>query len=186
MNKLLKLVTVVFFFAVAHHSSAQNTNVIDESSGFKDRVFVGGNFGLSFGDVTNIQIAPIVGYRVTNELSLGLGPQYQYSRIKLVGNDDLTSNNYGLNVFARYNLPEPFFLQAEYEYLNFEFFTTPDLNTFRESFSSILVGGGIIQPLGGRAFINLTALYNLSYDANEVIRPYDSPLVVRAGISLGF
>lgn len=164
---------------------AQNGNEIDENSSFLDRVYVGGNLGLSFGDITNVQIAPIVGYRVTNRFSVGAGPQYQYTRIKLRGGNDLTSNNYGFNLFARYNIVEPFFLQAEYEYLNFELFNA-DLTSFRENFSNVLIGGGISQPIGSRAFFNLTVLYNVTYDNNAQFTPYDSPVIVRAGINLGF
>lgn len=185
MKCSLKSVLFVLVFFYGATSMAQNGNEIDESSGFRDRVFIGGNLGLSFGDVTNIQIAPIVGYRVTNAFSIGLGPQYQYTRIKFNGGSDLTSNNYGFNAFARYNVYDPFFIQAEYEYLNFELFRQ-DLTSFRDNFSSVLIGGGISQPIGARAFFNLTVLYNLSYDQSEPFQPYDSPLVVRAGINLGF
>ena len=185
MRSHLKPVFFVVVFFLSTAAIAQNGNEIDERSSFLDRIFVGGNLGLSFGDITNIQIAPIVGYRVTNEFSVGLGPRYQYTRIKVNGGSDLTSNNYGFNLFARYNIVEPFFLQAEYEYLNFELFNR-DLTSFRENFSSVLVGGGISQPIGSRAFFNLTVLYNLSHDNTDPIRPYDSPLIVRAGINLGF
>lgn len=185
MKSFLNVVVTLLFFLLSVSAIAQNGNEINENSSFKDRVFVGGNLGLSFGDITNIQIAPIVGYRVTNQFSVGLGPQYQYTRIRIRNGSDLSSNNYGFNLFARYNIFEPFFLQAEYEYLNFELFNI-DLSTFRDNFSSVLIGGGISQPIGSRAFFNLTVLYNVIYDNNDPFQPYDSPVVVRAGINLGF
>lgn len=185
MKNISKLIVLLVVFFISTSVKAQNGNEISENSSFLDRVYVGGNFGLSFGDITNIQIAPIVGYRVTNDFSVGAGPRYQYTRVRFSGGNDVSSNNYGFNLFARYNIFEPFFLQAEYEYLNFELFNR-DLTSFRENFNSVLIGGGISQPIGSRAFFNLTLLYNLSYDNTDTFRAYDSPLIVRAGINLGF
>ncbi|MEO1096404.1 MAG: hypothetical protein AAFX57_01460 [Bacteroidota bacterium] len=165
-------------------SIAQNNNVIDERSSVRDRIFFGGNLGFSFGDITFIEVAPLVGYRITDKLSGGLQVQYRYRNDKRF-TPDLDARDYGANLFARYNLPAPFFLQAEYEYLNFEFFDS-QLDTERDSFSSVFVGGGMAQPLGKRAFFTITVLYNLSYDDNEAPRPYDNPLVVRVGINAGF
>ena len=76
-------------------------------------------------------------------------------------------------------------MSSDLEYLNFEFFDS-QLDTERDSFSSVFVGGGMAQPLGKRAFFTITVLYNLSYDDNEAPRPYDNPLVVRVGINAGF
>ncbi|MEL7005874.1 MAG: hypothetical protein AAFN93_24565 [Bacteroidota bacterium] len=185
MKNLAQFILLVFGLFSTTFVIAQNANDINENSDFRDRVFIGGNLGLSFGDITNIQIAPIIGYRVTNEFAVGLGPQYQYTRIRLNRGSDVTSNNYGFNAFARYNLVQPFFAQVEYEYLNFEFIRL-DLTTTRSNFSSVLIGGGISQPIGSRAFFNLTVLYNVLYDQNDLESPYDSPLVIRAGINLGF
>ena len=59
-------------------SIAQNNNVIDERSSVRDRIFFGGNLGFSFGDITFIEVAPLVGYRITDKLSGGLQVQYRY------------------------------------------------------------------------------------------------------------
>ncbi len=183
MKKIL--ITGIIVLA-GFYGFAQNGNEITERSSFRDRVFFGGNLGLAFGDVTFVEVAPLVGYRVTDKLSTGVQIQYRYRNDKRFS-QDLEASDYGFNLFARYNLASPFFLQAEYEYLNFEFITlTPDRNTFREGFSSVLVGGGIAQPLGRNAFFIITALYNLSYDDSEQVSPYDSPLILRVGINLGF
>ncbi len=182
MKKILFTVVITLAFSGAF---AQNDNEITQDSPFWDRVFFGGNLGLSFGDVTFVEVAPLVGYRVTDKLSTGLQIQYRYRNDRRF-TPDLEASDYGFNLFARYNIFEPFFLQAEYEYLDFEFITFPDNNSFREGFSSVLIGGGVAQPLGRRAFFIITALYNLSYDDSEVIRPYDSPLILRVGVNLGF
>lgn len=181
MNKVLIILLCCLIGSV---SIAQNKNTIDERSPVRDRIFFGGNLGFSFGDITFIEVAPLVGYRITDKLSGGLQVQYRHRNDKRF-TPDLDATDYGANLFARYNLPAPFFLQAEYEYLNFEFFDS-QLDTERDSFSSVFIGGGMAQPLGKRAFVIVTALYNLSYDNNEEPRPYDNPLVLRVGINAGF
>jgi hypothetical protein len=42
-------------------------------------------------------------------------------------------------------------------------------------------GGGVFQPVGGRAGIGLSVLLNLLYDERK--SPYNSNLVIRAGVT---
>ena len=52
----------------AQHSTTANKPQIP----FKDRIFVGGNLGLTFGTITNIEIAPLIGYMLTPSWSAGV------------------------------------------------------------------------------------------------------------------
>lgn len=75
------------------------------------------------------------------------------------------------------------FLQAELENLNVEYYD----NFFerkRKWISNQMIGAGYVQPLGGRSFINFSAMYILNYSQNQYINPYPSPWVIRAGITL--
>ncbi len=156
---------------------------ITKESSWRDRVFTGGNVGFGFGNVDWVNIAPVLGYRLSDRASIGLGGSYRFTNNKFF-NPPIKTNDYGGNLFGRYLLYGPVFLQAEYEYLNFEFVTAPN-ESVRLDFSSFLGGGGIAQPLGRNVALVITALYNFSY-ANSVESPYDSPWVVRGGINLGF
>jgi hypothetical protein len=57
--------------------------------------------------------------------------------------------------------------------------------TTRRTFDSFLAGGGFIQPIGQRAAFYLMALYNFSYQQTAQYSPYDSPVIIRAGINIG-
>ena len=175
----------ILFITISLSVTAQTDKEIQDNSSFLDRVFVGGNLGLQFGDITNVQVAPIVGYRITNDLSAGLGVQYQYTKNKRI-NPAVVSNNYGTSIFTRYRVKAPFFLQAEYEYLNYEVTFVPSFETERRSVSSLFVGGGISQPINENAAFTLSVLYNLSYDETDINSPYSSPLRISGGINLGF
>lgn len=176
---------VITFIVTTLSVSAQTDKEISDRSSFLDRAYVGGNVGFQFGDITNVQIAPLAGYRVTNDFSVGLGIQYQYTKNKRY-TPALTSNNYGTSVFARYRIKAPFFLQAEYEYLNYELTSIPSFEKSRRSLSSLFVGGGISQPINANAAFTLSVLYNLSYDETDLTSPYSSPLKISGGINLGF
>jgi len=160
---------------------------MDDSYSWRDRVFTGGGFGLSFSRTFDfVSVSPIVGYRINPKLAAGVGVQYQYSRYKIF-NPDLTTHNYGGSVFTRYNFYGPLFLHAEYEYLNYEFPIT-STDSERRGYNSVFGGGGFFQPIGRNAGFFISVLYNFTYQeprANDFF-PYDSPWVIRAGITAGF
>jgi hypothetical protein len=80
------------------------------------------------------------------------------------------------------------FLHAEYEYLNYAY-PISQTESMRKGFNSFLAGGGFFQPIGRRAGLYVAALYNFSYKdpaTTNDFYPYNSPLVLRAGITAGF
>ena len=146
-------------------------------SDFWQRVTVGGNFGLQFGTLTFIDISPTVGYRFTDKFTAGPGFTYRY--IKFRGFDG--SSLYGGRIFARHRIGQMFFAQTEYETLNTEYINRAD-QISRTWVPGFFVGGGLFQPVGRRAAIIVSALYNLSYDATR--SPYNSPWNFNVGITL--
>ncbi|MDH5475127.1 MAG: hypothetical protein OEX22_05490 [Cyclobacteriaceae bacterium] len=185
MKSKTLIVFIALFTFLVSLGFGQSDVEIDERSSFRDRLFTGGGVGAGFGTFTWVQLAPVVGYRITNEFSAGIGVQYRYSSYKQF-TPKITTNDYGANLFARYNIRTPFFAQVEYEYLDYEFIDAADFSKIRKGNTAFLVGGGMSQPMGGKAFFNLTALYNLLYSPGGAFNPYSSPWVLRAGVSLGF
>ena len=149
-----------------------------------ERMFFGGSIGLGFGDVDYVEISPLVGLHVTERLSTGVSLLYRHRKDSRF-QPDLSTNDYGADLFARYRLAGPFFLEADYEYLSYEFVRF-DLSTDRTDFSSLLAGGGVYQPFGRNASGYVSVLYNFSYDENDLQSPYDDPWVYRAGVMFGF
>ncbi len=173
-----------------------STTLAQESQrpAFLDKVFVGGGFGAGFGDYTFINISPIIGYRVTPKLSAGIRLTYQYTTFDYFDFQDQRTkkyqgNDFGVGGFARFMLFGPIYLQAEYEHLNYDGLDYNGVSS-RSSFNSFMAGGGISQPVGGKAFLFFTAMYNFSYEnfntSNVYRSPYNSPWVIRIGITAGF
>src|SRR3972149_11906286 len=193
-TEVLKRIFYIFLFLNSFYllTNAQKRDTLyDEGEYYADeeeekprlnnRIFFGGNFGLSFGRESLIEISPLVGYRFTPKLSVAVGPVYQYYRYKsfnpAIGT--IRFHNIGGRVFGRYIIYKNFFAQIE-ESLTFvksnlyQAFGDSTKNGYIPV-NDFLVGGGIRQPIGERAAVNLTILYNLTeseytLNPNPVIR----------------
>lgn len=164
----------------------------EEQDGFKKRLFFGGYLWASFGTITQVEVAPQVGYHLTDRFDVGVGVKYMYFDSRSYFSENFSSHIFGGNVFTDFiiikdlNKVLPFRIQGqmlghlEYEGLNMpsriDIFTDRNVNRFWAH--SYFVGGGLRQQIGETAFINFFVLYNLNY---EEYMPYDSPFVVRIG-----
>lgn len=155
-----------------------------QESVLTSRLFWGGNLGVSTGDVDYVEVAPFLGLHVTPRLSAGVSVLYRY-RSDNRFDPDIDTSDYGGSVFARHVLVRPLFLHAEYEVVNFEY-VRADRSTTRDVNEALLLGGGVSLPVGRRVSATLTALYNVLYDSDARDEPYDSPWVVRVGVTVGF
>jgi hypothetical protein len=144
---------------------------------FSDKVFFGGNIGMQFGTITFFEFSPLVGYRINEKVSAGIGLTYQYYQYK----DryiDFKTNVYGGRVFGRYFFTDYLFGHAEYEYLNLEAF---DFRRHRVDVGSLMAGGGYYQRFSDRAGIVAMILYNFT---ESVYTPYTNP-IFRVGFVVG-
>jgi hypothetical protein len=187
---LLALCAMVFSNALM----AQDQNQNPDKPPFKDKVFFGGGIGAGFGTYTFISVSPIIGYRLTPRLSPGIRLMYQYTTFKYYDfidqkEETYSGNDFGIGGFVTYSLFGPVFLQAEYEHLSYDGLDYSG-NQERASFDSFMAGGGISQPMGRKAAFFLAVLYNFSYEnfnnTNAYRSPYNSPWVVRLGVTGGF
>jgi hypothetical protein len=142
----------------------------------KDRLYFGGNAGFQFGDITFIDVSPLVGYRVTEKFSAGVGGTYRYLKNKIFF-PPFETNILGYRVFARYDVTQVFYPYAEYENLSLRLGN----EGAREWFDALFIGAGLFQPVGRRGGINLLVLYNLNYSNARFSYFYNSPWVFRVG-----
>lgn len=177
-----------------------------QKNSFSDRLFTGGNIGFQFGDATVLDLSPILGYKLTNQLVTGLGFTYKYYKfndffIYQLNNGQRISKDYkgnylGGSLFARYYLKSndfdflnQLFLHTEFEHLihsytNYypnESRTDLDSEKTKIDVQSIFVGGGLRQPLGQRASAYIMVLWNLN---ETTYSPYNNP-ILRIGFNLG-
>jgi hypothetical protein len=167
--------TSMWYSRPAHRPPAHQTPpqkpLIDKS-----KVFVGGNFGLQFGSITYLDLSPMVGYRISDRFSAGVGVTYQYLKNNFY---NITTNVYGGRVFGRYFIRQNIFAHAEYNVLNLQAFDLSPVQ--RISVGSLLVGGGYIQRFAKNSGMTVMLLYNLT---PSVYSPYQNP-IIQVGMVLG-
>lgn len=137
---------------------------------FWDRVNYGGNLQLSFGAVTYIEVSPRIGYRITEDLTSGVGLNYIYIRYAqnffYNGSPSTSLSIYGGNVFSTYKLPIgfPIALHGEFEALRYDVFE-PSTNQFEPQWVPALrLGGGYFQPIGRGGGVFILGLYDVLYE----------------------
>lgn len=144
----------------------------------RQRISVGGNIGLSFGEATYVDISPLVGYNFTSRIVGGIGGTYIYFK----PNQLPATTNIGGRLFTRYRVYDNAFLHGEFESISFEYYTTDAMGrtiTKHNWVSSPIVGGGYYVPISPRANFMVMGLFILNYDKNR--SPYSSPFIFRAG-----
>lgn len=195
MNQILKYVTVISLLVLSYTAQAQQdslyvrrkTEVPGQKAPWTEKITLGGNFGLAFGNPTFINISPLIGYRITDKFIAGGGPSYIYTRIKAY-NQRFENSIVGGRVFGQHMIFENFAARAEFEHLGIQYpvWNGTDYVKRREWVSNPLIGASYNMPIGRKASFNITALYNLNHQ-NRLNRSYlygSSPFIIRAGFML--
>jgi len=129
-------------------------------------------------------ISPLVGYKINDEFSVGVGAKYQWFHDKFY---DVKDNIYGGSIFSRYLIGNSLLLHAEYELLNVRDYSyySPSLSNPRTLASMFFVGAGYRQGVGG-SYFTVMLLYDLIDHPNSPYQYqyliYGVPLILRAGI----
>lgn len=175
MKKLL----ILFFTMSLTGLFAQDTNYVDPNykppkerkakkpgSSFKDRVYYGGTFGLTFGsDYTAVLVEPLVGFKMTEKLSTGVGIGVRYGQDRRF-NQKVEFTNYIGRVFSRYLITQKFYGHMEFmgeSYDDVFYFESEPDHRGRTLVPFLFVGGGIRSPAGRGSFI-FQVLFNVLND----------------------
>ena len=172
---------VITFLICTHMVWAQREVPEDYKPPFKERVYLGGNFGLNFGSLTYVEVSPLAGYMATNRFSFGPSITYRYFKDKRFI-PSISTSIYGAGVFGRYNLTDWLYAYTEYESINVEYYNRAESAYIRDWVPGYFIGGGIFQSIGGRAGLGVTLLFNLLHDDER--SPYANNVIIRAGITL--
>ncbi|HLO57624.1 MAG TPA: hypothetical protein VK179_02720 [Bacteroidales bacterium] len=145
-----------------------------ETIPFSKRLVADIDFGLSFGSITYIKLAPDIGYRFTDRFKAGLGPIYIYERQKLYDQFNnyykWETSIYGGKIFGSFTFYKgaergnrfgigDLMVHAENEVVNVERW---DKYNNRIWIDNILLGPGMYQPLGERFGVSILVLWDVT------------------------
>lgn len=157
-----------------------------------NRLVLGGNLGLSFGDISFINLSPQVGYQFSNSFIAGMGINYINTSITyrdLAGQRlyKESFSNAGINIFGRLFPTNFLFLMAQpeinYSWGKVKFYNSnqPDLELSSAWVPSFLVGGGLM--LGGSQRGRGGFMISVQYD---LVQDPRSPYGTRPFIGMGY
>jgi hypothetical protein len=142
----------------------------------RERTVVGGSLGLGLSSSNGSgmfygAITPLVGYRLTERLSAGVGFNFTYYKTRLY-----EEKIYAGIAWARLGLFNGLFACAEINQVNAPSYSFGGAK--RETFPLVLAGAGISQGIGH----GLGSYFQIMYDLTEEERSPYGPLVIRAGL----
>ncbi len=178
MNRTLSLTVFIAILLAIPAQSTAGVSVVSSRS----NIFYGGGISASFGTVDYVELSPMIGMHLDSRTSVGTSILYRY-RNDDRNNRSVTTNDYGASLFARYRIIPSFYIEADYEYLDHEYYSGSS-GTERRQYHSFLAGGGMSTPISSNAAMYMSVLYNFSYEEDD--SPYSDPWVVRFGVSIGF
>lgn len=182
-------VSLLLVTVFAKTATAQDEEEKTEKQGFdKSKLFFGGNFGLSFGTNTYVNLSPQVGYRFNQYLAAGAGVNFNYLSVKYYNYDGSTYKERigytGLNVFGRF-YPIPYLLVQAQPELNYSWGSRKysdggGSDKLPGQFvPSLLIGGGGAIPTGGH---NGALIIMAQYDVIQNTRsPYGNKVFFTIG-----
>lgn len=147
----------------------------------RERIFFGGSASVTVGSVTNIEISPLIGLRVLPPLSIAAGPTYIYYSDPYGKTNILGGRTYlqmmvirDLNNLIPLGIHMGIFFHAEDEFLSLDSEYWKNITTEPDRFmvNTALIGGGIAQPMGGRASFQIMVLWALT---NSEFGLYSNP-----------
>ena len=178
---ICKIIILSAFSIIFNISNAQSSPFSSGvSNNSSSRWYFGGNFGLSFGTVSSIYIAPKATYAITEKLYGGLGVSYQYySDKRYIPKFDVST--YGLNIFARYFIFQDLFAHIEYEKVFYKDSYNNPGNSPYISADGYYAGGGYRQWIGSNSYMTIAVLFDLQSSQYEFgINPF-----IRIGMGFG-
>ena len=171
-----------------------------EEKSFKDKLYFGGYLWAQFGTITQVEVAPQVGYHLSERFDVGMGIKYMYYNSNsflgesYISTERISSHIFGGNVFTDFKVIKdlnkilPFNTHGQLvAHLEYEGLNMPNRRDIYGDHSgtrfwahSYFVGGGYRQKVGKGGFISFLLLYNLNH---KPYLPYENPIF---RISFGF
>jgi len=195
----MKRLLICFFFLATvqlAHAQYYKTDTLTHKGFDPSKLILGGSLGAVFGDYTNVDVSPLVGYRFTQYIAAGVNLNAQYGQYRsrdFYTNETIQRDKYtifGAGIWGRvYPLPMLFVhIQPEYNFVtqSSTYYAGSNVKqTIKTNYAvpSLLLGAGYTQSVGGRVGVGISILYDVLQDNRS---PYNNSLIYRVGAGIGF
>jgi hypothetical protein len=150
----------------------------------RERIYVGGDLSLSFGNSLYLYLAPMAGYEIWGGISGGVSTMYQLFRIT---GGSQSFHTYGGGVFFRWRPPPVEFILLQTE---FNVYNTDDLFTSSPTFNERVNVPAFMGSIGyaggfGKAYYHLLLSWDFIDNDNMPLPPVfgsNIPLYLRYGM----
>lgn len=200
MKTILSTILVLIFLSSASFAQVLNFNskgfsINNTQKKFSDNLFYGGEFSASFGNYSQVTIAPTIGYKFDNMFSSILKVAYSRaweSDLKDINGSSLGYNQFGGSVTMRFLPVRQAYAMLEPAYYSYELpvyvstnLTTGYFDKVRREVPFVFLGAGFYQPIANtRAGITGELKVDLLRDKNS---PYkDWAPIYTVGVVYGF
>ncbi len=180
MQKIFKYILGFCFLLL--FSQALKAQYLENEPTPVQRIFYGGNIGLLFGSHTYVSINPVVGYRITDRLSAGIGGDYTWTKSTYYNYE---GSSYGGSIFASFTVVKhlgevlqssgdgALLLYGEMAYTNIsDLYTTSLIGS--PWVRTPLAGVGYQTPIGKKSYMLIMVLYNFN---ESYYSPYSNPVI---------
>lgn len=186
----LPAIVLVFFMLLSGKTVAQEER--DNDSDFRSRLWYGGNIGLNFygfngGNVFQIGLAPMVGYKIVEPLSVGPRVSLFFASVKQPGFKAVGVFDVDAGMFMRLRAFRGLFLQGEVSYEWFQepvFYTNGTTEKVASTRTNPRIGAGWNWSEGRGAGTEIGIFYNTAI-AND-INTFQNPWEYRFGFTWNF
>ncbi|WP_447951567.1 hypothetical protein [Chryseobacterium koreense] len=178
MKKILLFSLLVLGF-ILNAQIGGSTKIGNEDSKwtFGGYAGLGGSFG-SGGSGTTVYITPRVGYMVSENFETGVAGNFSWSNSSYY-----SSTMIGVGPFVNYYFSRTFFLGGMFQ----EYFINQTNKVTDQKYSgneaALYLGGGYMQRLGDRTYIQIGGMYNVLYNKDKSV--FGGGFIPQVGIVYG-
>ncbi len=173
--KKLAIFLLPFLFGLSYAQVSLSTPTVSNN-----KWTFGGGLGLNFGSNKSFgfEVAPRVGYRLTNDLEAGV-----MGSVNWQSSDYYKSTMVGVGPFVNYYIARSFYISGnlQHYFINYKDKYYDYKATAEET--ALYLGGGYMQKIGNNSYLQLGVMYNVLYKENNSI--FSGGLVPNIGFVVG-
>jgi hypothetical protein len=177
MKKAVLFLLVIFGF-LFNAQIGTSASIGSENSKwtFGGSAGLGGTFG-NHGGIA-LYVVPRMGYKVSENFETGLAANFSWSN-----SNYYSSTMIGVGPFANYYFSRSFFLIGMFQEYFLKQRNKIDDVKYSGNESTLYLGGGYMQRIGGRTYMQIGAMYNVLYNKNKSV--FGSGFIPNIGIVYG-